>query len=85
MLQQAGQVPQMAQAQPNPQAMEQARMSGLGAAGGNAFNGQSFAGGGIIAFDKGGDVVGNDVTAKEYQEKLQQLLAILKNSQCLLG
>ena len=51
MLQQAGQVPQMAAPQqPNPAMAEQARMSGLGAAGGNAFNSQGFAGGGIIAF-----------------------------------
>ena len=54
MLQQAGQVPQMApppMQQPNPAMMEQARLSGLGAAGGSAFNSQGFAGGGIIAFN----------------------------------
>lgn len=45
-LQQAGMVPQA----PAPQAVEQARLSGLGAAGGPAFNSQGFAGGGIIAF-----------------------------------
>jgi hypothetical protein len=47
-LQQAAQppVPQV-----NPMAMEQARLSGLGAAGGPAFNAQSYAGGGIIAFN----------------------------------
>jgi len=53
MLQQAGQVPQMApppRQQPNPAMMDQARLSGLGAAGGPAFNSQGFAGGGIIAF-----------------------------------
>lgn len=49
-LMQAGQVPQMPQPQVNPMAMEQARLSGLGAAGGPAFNSQGFAGGGIIAF-----------------------------------
>jgi len=50
-LQQAGQMPQMPQPQMNPQVMQQARLSGLGAAGGPAFNSQQFAGGGIIAFN----------------------------------
>ena len=47
-LMQAAQPPQPQQL--DPRMMEQARMSGLGAAGGPAFNSQSFAGGGIIAF-----------------------------------
>jgi hypothetical protein len=47
-LMQAAQPPQAQQ--PNPEMMDQARLSGLGAAGGNAFNSQGFAGGGIIAF-----------------------------------
>ena len=47
MLMQAAQPPQP---QANPEAMDQARLSGLGAAGGTAFNSQNFAGGGIIAF-----------------------------------
>jgi len=44
---QAGAIPQP---QPNPEAIQQARMSGLGAAGGPAFDTQRLAGGGIIAF-----------------------------------
>jgi len=47
-LMQAAQPPQPQQM--DPRMMEQARMSGLGAAGGNAFNSQGYAGGGIIAF-----------------------------------
>ena len=48
MLQQAAQPPQPQQM--DPRMMDQARLSGLGAAGGPAFNSQGFAGGGIIAF-----------------------------------
>jgi hypothetical protein len=48
MLMQAAQPPQAQQM--DPRMMDQARLSGLGAAGGTAFNGQGFAGGGIIAF-----------------------------------
>jgi len=48
MLMQAAQPPQPQQM--DPRMMDQARLSGLGAAGGTAFNGQGFAGGGIIAF-----------------------------------
>jgi hypothetical protein len=51
---------QMAQAAPPPQMTqapsEDARMGGIAAAGGDMFNTMGYAGGGIIAFENGGDV-----------------------------
>lgn len=70
MLQQAAQPPQP---QVDPQAMEQARLSGLGAAGGPAFNSQGYAGGGIIAFANEG-LVPEPRTPEEFAARREAMM-----------
>jgi hypothetical protein len=77
MLQQAAQPPQPQQM--DPRMMDQARMSGLGAAGGSAFNAQGFAGGGIIAFADEGLVpppktIANPATPEEFAAARQAMM-----------
>ena len=78
MLMQAAQPPQAQQM--DPRMMDQARLSGLGAAGGPAFNGQGFAGGGIIAFADEGLVpepkaIANPTNPEEFASAREAMMA----------
>ena len=77
-LMQAAQPPQPQQL--DPRMMDQARLSGLGAAGGPAFNSQGFAGGGIIAFADEGlvpepKVPANPTTPEEFAAARDAMMA----------